>query len=69
MWFALALSVVAVAYNNVVNRWEPFRGAAYVPLNLAFAGGVTLVAVTTLEPSPAEVGLRGDFTDTGVSTR
>jgi len=57
MWFAFSLSLLIVAYNNVVNRWTPFHGAAYVPLNLAFTTVVTVVAATTLELSRAELGL------------
>ncbi|MGH2755721.1 MAG: CPBP family intramembrane glutamic endopeptidase [Actinomycetota bacterium] len=63
MRFALALSMIVVAYNNVVNRWEPFHGWAYVPLNLAVAGIVTAVAAATLDLSKAELGLEGDVTD------
>ena len=67
MWFALSLSLVIVAYNNVVNRWAPFHGAAYVPLNLAFTGVVTIVSATTLSLSRAELGLEGDVGDAGAS--
>lgn len=48
MWIALALSLVAVAYNNTINRWKPFHGAAYVPANLAFAGGLLAISVGAL---------------------
>jgi membrane protease YdiL (CAAX protease family) len=67
MWFALSLSLVMVAYNNVVNRWEPFHEAAYVPVNLTFTGAIMLVTAATLELSRAELGLQGDITDAGVS--
>jgi membrane protease YdiL (CAAX protease family) len=67
MWFAFSLSLVIVAYNNVVNRWAPFHGAAYVPLNLAFTGVVTIVSATTLSLSRAELGLEGDAGDAGLS--
>jgi uncharacterized protein len=66
MWVALLLSVVAVAYNNVVNRWGPFHGGAYVPLNATFAGASALFAAATLGLSRDDLGLRGDFRDAGV---
>jgi uncharacterized protein len=66
MWFALSLSLLLVVYNNVANRWTPFHGAAYVPLNLIFSGVMTLVAATTLDLSRAELGLEGDISDAGV---
>ena len=67
MWFAFSLSLVIVAYNNVVNRWAPFHGAAYVPLNLTFTGIVTVATATTLSLSRSELGLEGDIGDVGVS--
>jgi membrane protease YdiL (CAAX protease family) len=67
MWFALSLSLVMVTYNNVVNRWEPFHGAWYVPVNLAFTGAITLVAEAMLKLSRADLALQGDITDSGVS--
>jgi uncharacterized protein len=67
MWFAFSLSLVIVVYNNVVNRWTPFHGAAYVPLNLTFTGAIALVAAATLALSRAEVGLEGDIRDAGVA--
>jgi uncharacterized protein len=66
MLFAVLLSLAVVAYNNIVNRWGPFHGAAYVPLNLTFACATTLVAAATLGLSRSELGLRGDITDAGV---
>jgi membrane protease YdiL (CAAX protease family) len=67
MWFAISLSLLTVAYNNAVNRWTPFHGAAYVPLNLTFAGAVALVAVATLALSRAQLCLEGDLGDAGVA--
>ena len=67
MWFAFSLSLVIVAYNNVINRWAPFQGAAYVPLNLTFTGVVTVVTATALSLSRSELGLEGDIGDAGVS--
>jgi membrane protease YdiL (CAAX protease family) len=61
MWFAFSLSLLIVTYNNVVNRWTPFHGAAYVPLNLAFSVVITVVAAAALSLSRAELGLRGDI--------
>jgi uncharacterized protein len=65
MSFAVLLSLAVVAYNNIVNRWGPFHGAAYVPLNLTFACATTLVAAATLGLSRAELGLQGDVSDAG----
>lgn len=67
MWFTLSLSLVLVTYNNVVNRWGPFHGAWYLPLNLSFAGVITLVAASTFELSRADLGLQGDLADAGAS--
>ena len=67
MWFGLTLSLLVVAYNNAVNRWPPFHGVAYVPLNLTFTGVIMLVATATLGLSRAELGLEGDLVDAGVS--
>ena len=67
MWFAVSLSLVIVAYNNVVNRWAPFHGAAYVPLNLTFAGVVAVGTAKALSLSRSELGLEGDIGDAGVS--
>jgi membrane protease YdiL (CAAX protease family) len=67
MWFALSLSLVMVAYNNVANRWDPFHGAWYVPVNLSFAFAITLVAAATLEVSRADLGFQGDIADAAVS--
>jgi hypothetical protein len=61
MSIALFLSVAAIAYNNVINRWGPFHRGAYVPVNLVFAAGLTLVAAWALELSPGELGLRADL--------
>lgn len=57
----LILSLVLVAYNNLINRWGPFHGAAYVPVNLAFTAAVTIPAVFVL--SAASIGLQGDLGD------
>jgi membrane protease YdiL (CAAX protease family) len=63
MWFALVASMVVVAYNNLINRWGPFHGAAYVPVNLAFAALVTSVTTLSLDLSAAELGLQADVDD------
>jgi uncharacterized protein len=67
MWFALSLSLLLVAYNNVINRWRPFHGVAYVPLNLTFAGLIILIAASTLKLSRSELGFQGDITDAAIS--
>jgi len=63
---ALLLTVAAVGYNNIINRWEPFHGPAYVPFNLSFAGAITFVAAAALELSRAELGLEADIVPAGV---
>lgn len=63
MWVAVFVSLLAVAYNNVVNHWKPFHGAAYVPLNLTFAALLTVLAATALDLSRHDLGLRGDLGD------
>lgn len=54
MLLAPSLSVVVVAYNNLINRWGHFHGSAYVPVNLLFACGV-VVAATISGVSIAEL--------------
>lgn len=44
---SLMLALVLVAYNNGMNRWPPFQGRLYVPLNLALTALVVLVGVTS----------------------
>ena len=63
MWVVLALSLVVVVYNNALNRWGPFHGSAYVPVNVAFAGVIVVVAIVGLDLSPTELGLRSDASD------
>ena len=63
MLVAIALSTVVVVYNNAINRWSPFHGAAYVPVNIAFAGLITVVAAFMLDLSTIELGLTGDAGD------
>ena len=60
---ALALSTAVAVYNNAINRWGPFHGTAYVPVNIAFATLITLVAGSTLNLSPTELGLTADAGD------
>ena len=67
MWSALLLSLLFVAYNNVINRWAPFHDGAYAPVNLAFAAAITFIAATTLELSGTELGFSGDVFDAAVS--
>jgi membrane protease YdiL (CAAX protease family) len=61
MWGALVLSVVAALYNNIVNWWEPFHRAAYVPVNLTFAAAVTVVAAGAFELSVEDLRFGGDL--------
>jgi membrane protease YdiL (CAAX protease family) len=65
MWCALALSVIVVAYNNVVNRWKSFRGVVYVPLNLTFAAAIAFIAPADL--SAPEFGVQGVLLDLAMS--
>jgi len=67
MLLALWLSVVAVAYNNLVNRWDPFHGAAYVPLNLTFVGAIAILSASALELSRTDLGLQGNLGDAVLS--
>ncbi len=67
MWFALALSIAIVAYNNLINRWEPFHRVAYVPANLTFTTVIALVAAATLGLSRTDMGLEGDASDAGMA--
>lgn len=66
MWVALALSIAAVAHNNIANRWRPFHGAAYVPVNLAFAAAIAAICASALGLSRDDLGLRGDWGDAAV---
>lgn len=65
MWFVLALSLVVVVYNGLANRWPPFHGSVYVPLNLLFAATVTVAAITATETSWG--GIVGDLEASGVA--
>ena len=67
MAVALLLSVAAVAYNSTLNRWEPFHGHAYVPVNLTFSSTITLVAAATLELSRAGLGIEADIVHAAAS--
>lgn len=60
---AALLSLVVIAYNNLLNRWLPFQGPAYVPLNVAFAILMTTLAAAGFESSRADLGLQGDIGD------
>lgn len=60
-WVVTALlSVALVGYNNLLNRWHPFHGPAYVPLNLLFAIVTTGTVAAVLDLSRAEIGLTAD---------
>ncbi len=53
----LALAAVLAAYNNSLNRWPPFHGRLYVPLNLALTAAVTLVGITLGSLNQEDLGL------------
>jgi membrane protease YdiL (CAAX protease family) len=63
MWVALVLSAALVAYNNLINRWGPFHSWAYIPLNVAFATSIALLAIPVLDLSREELGVSGDLSD------
>jgi len=52
------LAVFLIAYNNLANRWRPFNGIAYVPMNLTATAGVLLVGFGAFGLEPSEMGLR-----------
>ncbi|MFN2525984.1 MAG: CPBP family intramembrane glutamic endopeptidase [Actinomycetota bacterium] len=64
---AVLLSLVVVAYNNAINWWKPFQGAAYVPINLTFAAVTTWIAIAMYDLSSAELGLRDGFKGASLS--
>jgi membrane protease YdiL (CAAX protease family) len=51
------LVVVLVAYNNLLNRWPPFNGPLYIPLNLLFASVVVVLGLGPLGLDANEIGL------------
>lgn len=57
MALAVALSLVAVAYNNLINQWTPFRGWAYLPANLTFVAALWAVAAGASDLSTRDLGL------------
>jgi uncharacterized protein len=50
------LAAGLVLYNTVANRWAPFRGWAYVPMNLAVTAGLVAVGAGAFGLSAAEMG-------------
>src|SRR5437867_3723455 len=50
------LAVALVAYNTAANFWAPFRGWAYVPMNLAAAAAVWWVGASAFGLSAAQIG-------------
>ena len=66
MWLPLGLALFLVAYNNVINRWRPFHGWAYVPVNLTMATTATVVAIATEDLGREDLGLRADLSDLGM---
>lgn len=57
------LSAACIAYNNTLNRWPPFQGISYVPLNLALAMGAVIFGLVVMDLSGEEIGLQGDAGD------
>ncbi|HEX2240521.1 MAG TPA: CPBP family intramembrane glutamic endopeptidase [Actinomycetota bacterium] len=67
MLVALLLSLVAVAYNNSINWWPPFQGAAYVPANLIFSSGMAVGVAAVYDLPAYELGLTGDLDHLGMA--
>jgi membrane protease YdiL (CAAX protease family) len=55
----VALTAAVAAYNNLVNRFEPFRRGWAVPINLAATASLLALARWVLRLDPAALGLRG----------
>lgn len=53
------LASAFVAYNALLNRWPPFHGRAYVPVNLLAGIIAVAVAVKLLGLSPIDLGFTG----------
>jgi uncharacterized protein len=53
----LVLGVGLLAYNNLMNRWPPFNGPLYVPINLILAGLVVAIGLGPLGLSTDLIGL------------
>jgi membrane protease YdiL (CAAX protease family) len=53
----LVLGVGLLAYNNLLNRWPPFNGPLYVPINLILAGLVVAIGLGPLGLSTDRIGL------------
>lgn len=51
------LGTALVAYNNVTNRWKPFSGPMYVPLNVAVSAGLTTAALGVWNLDREDIGL------------
>lgn len=60
---AAVISAACIAYNNTVNTWRRFQRGLYVPLNLAFAAGVTAFGMNLINLSADDIGLEGDAGD------
>ena len=50
------LAAGLVVYNTAANRWAPFRGWAYVPMNLAVTAAVVAIGAGPLGLSAREMG-------------
>lgn len=50
------LAAALVAYNTVANRWRPFRGWAYVPMNVTVTAAVIAIGAGPLGLSAGRMG-------------
>ena len=57
----LLIACALVAYNALLNRWPPFHGPAYVPMNVAAGFVLVAVAVSGLDLSFDRIGFAGGF--------
>lgn len=55
------VAAALVTYNNALNRWPPFHGWAYVPLNLAAGAALVAVALGPLGLTARRAGLLLDL--------
>ena len=53
---AVLLAAGLVVYNSLANRWKPFHGWAYVPVNLAMASIVVAIGVWVFGLDRAALG-------------
>jgi uncharacterized protein len=58
-----AFLVFLIAYNNLANRWPPFNGPLYVPLNAVATAIVLVVGVAGFGLTAEQIGVRPDLGD------